>query len=555
MKMKIKKILSLSLVIAMLFSFNTVGFAATNWLLEFNDYDAETDLSQWTIGRNDTTDLRLENDVLKFSAKAANDAWMYTSALNTTGVYGIEFNFDINLFSTNGYARIYYNNSKPTSRGGTNLVTWSGTSGIKLLGTGNYDTSANTSGGNWYSCSIKIVYGTSNHTVYFTIKDTNGNTIYNKNATVSAGNLSQSNDARIQFDTSMTLGAGYYLDNTSIKEITADDMPVSYATILNENFDSATASETAITGGTAAEVSKKLTGFGYNDKMYFYNGRGSKLSLATISGTDKVLEIDVSSCADSWLGIMYPAENMNQKIYRQEISFTYTDAVEGLRILNGGFGNGSDVAYLNFADDSVGIGKIGNLVLEEGYDFVSGHTYTVTTYYTKDDNNYTKVKVEVTDGSSSAVVGGTIPLVNNDIKIYPQVRFVLGETRSQNDKIVIISSKIYSASSAKDAKYTCEYSNITLNKTEVVAGEIKASVDVDSNITAQNTVSGAKLIICSYASDGTLDGLKIQDISKVSGTYEASLNLTANAKKVKAMLWDMDCGKVTPIFANVTIGE
>ena len=560
--MRLRKIMSVFVALAVVLSVCTTIFAADNWLLTFNDY-SNSDDSQWNTQwkqKDSRVAVSIENGMLKVANGSGESVISNKEKIDATNFYGIEFKFDLKLFDTDGIMQLAYRPDNDTYTGMVVFDNYTSNKGIKIGGLkGTVLASADSN--KTYQCVYRIIFDTK--MIYITVKDENGTSICDSSLKVN--NIVSSQESWFDLYAGSRVDSGFYIDNTSMREITEDDMPISYTKIIEENFDSATANEAYTVTNTNDGYGVTPSGFGYgNNKLCIFQGNGAKLSLE--GDSDKKLAIDTSELTQDYFGIMYLKESMNSELYVNEMTFTYNGAnISGVRVMNLNLGDSGDLAYLDFVNDYIQIGRTGSTFNKEGYDFTAGNTYKVRTYYSRTSEGYTKVKVEVSDidNNTGAVVYGLITKSNNNSPLYPEYRFAFGKNPAAGDKITILSNNIYSGS-ARAVKYNCDYANLRFDTDASKAlytkdGKIAAiaKVDVDSNIDAAfaNTVSGKRLIVCSYAENGELKGVRIEKVYKNSGTYTAQLEISTDTKSVKAMLWDMDFGTMTPVVEHVELNK
>lgn len=557
-----KKILSMVLALFMLISMCISTCAADNWLMSNVDFESESYKNSWVT--NGTFSV-INDSTHDGNALQCDSGYYYTkNTMNTSSMKGIEFKFDIKwngtltLYSTSAYHdNPSLNNNFQTLY---KFINSSNNVQVKYDNTVIAENNDKLKLGNWYSCTLKINQESYPVPVSFTMCDTNGDVVVTDSRNVYSAHLKGREKADFVFYASGATG-NFYLDNTSVREITAYDL-ISYVPVIEEDFDNVTSTSIVTLPERTSDVYKKVADFGYGEKLYFLNGSGIDVSVINKTDSDKILNLDLSKTADDHVGIMYLAQNMSTGLYVNEMTFTYTDCVTGARIRNTGFGDKNVIASLRFADDIICVGMESNAYDKVSYDFVSGNEYTVRTSYVL-ENNQTRVKVEVTDGTTSAMAGGLIKVTPDAInggsgsqRHYPEYVFYIDNSlKTANDKIEVLNNNIYSGPAiAADTRLS--YIALNLDKQAVEAGDITAGVTVDFTpyFAGTDYVSDAKLIIATYAG-GKLNGLKTESLKLNSNTYNTTLNVSQDATKVKAMLWDMGTGSATPLAASVTIGK
>lgn len=555
--MKLKKLLSVLLIMTMVLSICSVAQASnTDYLVPVNDFSLSTNLGFSCSNAVVSLTTDAGESVLKMNKPYTSSANFYSSKYDTTGKNGVVYEFDIKQLSNGSNPSgltAYMNGAGPLL-----IITADGSVKYTDLSAVQYTLNKDS----WYTISIKVSYESKN--IYGIIKDANGNVVHRKVFRQSGGYIQSEMVAKsgssLDFKTgSSVIGDIFYIDNFSVRALETDDMatvPVSTTgTVVAEDYDNLSPNPVILTGGWSAQLYNGK-GWGYNDKGYIIGGKSGEASIKeTFAGSeDKYLEFNLDASTDSYIDYMY-YNTLNKNNYIQEVTFKVEENVQYMdyryRINKN---NLSDVfvARLDFQSDKVYLGSNVSPVNAE-FDFVPGTIYTAKAYYAWDSN---KGKIEITDGSKSLVLHGALNSNANtaDTVEAPYIRFTSDNTKITGRKVSIYNNNIYTTDE-RSCELKTRYSNLKLSKSAFEVGTIIASVDVESNASFANCVNGAATLYLAVYENGELAELKAVQVSPENKTFSVENNIGANDTSVKAMLWNVADGTLTPLFVSEELAK
>lgn len=551
--MKLKKLLSVLLIMTLVLSACVVSQADTayDYLVGPIDFTAAVgnsntlgfspygQASVYAMDVDGSKALRINRGYYKY------DSWVNAPSYDSTGKTGVVIEFKLKN-TLNIVSRVDMNGSS---------IIKINTDGV-VSATDSGKTLCNVKANEWYTYTVTMDYSSKN--ILFTVKDSSGNIICNTPHVQSAGTVANQMvakaDSAIRFYMAVMPEEGNYdlgyIDDYSVRAITADDLakfPISVTTtgtIVEENYDGLSPEPITFPGGWSGSMYK--SDWGLNSKGYIAGGKSGTASIkATSDGsTDKYLEFNLNSSGDTYLEYMY-YNSLNKNNYIQELTFKVEENVLRMDFAYrpASSTGGATVATLYFTDDLVSLG--GNSV---EFDFVPGTIYTAKAYYAWDAH---KGKIEITDGTKSVVLHGNLsgnknPATQTEA---PFIRFWNDNTHSEGRIISIYNYNIYSTNE-ESCELKTRYSNFKLSKDVFEEGSITASVDVESNASFSGYINNTSTLFLAVYQDGKLSELKTTKVSPEDKTFSVDNIIGASDTSVKAMLWNVDDGTLTPLFVS-----
>ena len=412
--MKLKKLLSVLLIMTMVLSVCSAVQADYTYFIPLNDFSSVDNLGFTTKNAIASLANDAGESVLKMNKNTTSSAYFYSSKYNTTGASGIVYEFDIKQLSNSGNPsgfNIYLNENTNKA-----FLIINANGGIKYTDTYVYTMNKDS----WYNISIKVNYG--DKRVYGIIKDASGNIVHSTSFVHTDGNIKSEMagkaDSSILFQTGSSVkGDIFYMDNLSVRALEEGEMdtiPVSITkTIVEENYDDDVISSNPVVfnsnaGGWSYVMYNGKSGWEncLNQKGVVVGGYLGSASIkeATTGSSDKYLEFNLNASSDSSMDYMY-YNTLNKANYIQEVTFKVEENVKNMDFryrVNKEKISDIFVARLDFIEDTVYLGTTSSPINTE-FDFIPGTEYTAKVYYAWDAH---KGKIEITDGAKSVVLQG-----------------------------------------------------------------------------------------------------------------------------------------------------
>ncbi len=552
--MKFKNFLSVLLIMTMVLSVCIVAHADYTYFIPVKDFSTTTYFTP--NGANLTSQVVDDNHILQINKQSTSTAKLYSSKYDTTGANGVVYEFDIKQLSNNGAPAafsVYMNNAAP-------LFKISNDSKVTYVGLANTEYTLNKD--SWYRIILKVDYN--EYRVYGIIKDASGSVVHRKSFKQGSGYIRNemagkaSSSVDLFLSTSNT-GDVFCLDNFSVRALEADEMdilPVSITTtIVEEDYDDLNPEPVVLDSGE----------YGWSYAMYgnkpgwenCLNGKGVVAGgyLGTVSiketstgSSDKYLEFNLNTQSGNSIEYLYQ-NTLNKNNYIQELTFKVEENVQNMsfRYRNGTGGSGNvSVTKLDFVNGKVSLGDN-----SADFDFVPGTIYTAKSYYAWDAN---KGKIEITDGTKSVVLMGSLPVNNATDTQAPSIIFYSDECCDEGRIISIYNYNIYTTNE-ESCELKTKYLNLKLSKNVFEEGVITASVDVESNASFNGYINNAATLFLAVYENGELSSLKSVQVPPEFRNFSVDNIIGASDTSVKAMLWNVDDGTLTPLFASKELAK